>query len=160
MYYPGDHQYHGIAMTIERNFGFLLKDTASRYVARFEQRAERVGLTLAQCKILSCLVRQEGISQTQLAKLTALEPMAVVRLLDGMEADGLLERRLDKVDRRIKKLFLSARAGSVLEEIWKIAEATRSETFSGFSEEERIQFMQQLERLHINLLTVETRAPD
>jgi MarR family transcriptional regulator for hemolysin len=66
-------------LNAQRTFGFLLKDTSRRYVGRFEQRARSLGLTLPQCKVLVYLANNEGMSQTQLAELTDLEPMTLVR---------------------------------------------------------------------------------
>src|ERR1022692_1912304 len=83
-----------------RNFGFLLKDVSRRYVLRFEQRAREILLTLPQCKALVRLEKNEGVSQARLAELAEVEPMTMVRILDRMQADGLLERRPDPADRR------------------------------------------------------------
>src|ERR1700722_17674602 len=91
-----------------RTFGFLLKDTSRLYVQRFEQRAAALGLTLAQCKVLIYLANHEGISQVQLAELTDLEPMTLVRTLDCLESQGRLERRNDPADRRARRLYLEA----------------------------------------------------
>ena len=48
-------------------FGFLLHDVTRLYQRRFEQRSAQFSLTLPQCKTLSLLARNEGISQRQLA---------------------------------------------------------------------------------------------
>ena len=116
-----------------RNFGFLLKDVSRRYVLRFEQRAKAMAMTLAPCRVLAYLKRHEGISQARLAELTNIEPMAMVRILDPMEAEGLIERRPDPEDRRVRKLYLLPKSRPALEEIWRIAEVTRAETFAGIT---------------------------
>ena len=92
-----------------RDFGFLLKDLSRRYVLRFEQHAREISLTLMQCKVLAHLEKNEGASQARLAELTDIEPMMMVRILDRMEADKLLERRPDPADRRARRLYLTAR---------------------------------------------------
>src|ERR1044072_4205250 len=88
-----------------KNVGYLLKDVSRRYVARFERHAEEVSLTLMQCKVLVHLSKNEGASQVRLCELTDIEPMMMVRILDRMEADKLLERRPDPVDRRARRLY-------------------------------------------------------
>src|SRR5258706_14767384 len=88
-----------------RTFGFLLKDVTRLYVQRFEQRARRFGVTLPQCKALGYLSKNEGISQIRLAELAETDPMTLVRILDRMEADGLVERRPDPSDRRAPRLL-------------------------------------------------------
>ena len=138
-----------------RNFGFLLKEVSRRYVLRFERRAQEMSLTLPTCKVLAYLERNEGASQARLAELTSIEPMAMVRLVDRMEADGLLERRPDPADRRARRLFLAAKAKPALEEIWRIGDPTRAETFAGIGQAERDVFLAVLERLDGNLRLLE-----
>ena len=62
-----------------RTFGFLLKDVSDRYMQRFEERAGALGLTLPQCRVLVDLVNHEGISQSQLAELTDIDPMTLAQ---------------------------------------------------------------------------------
>src|SRR5690242_12785422 len=111
-------------MDRHRNFGFLLKDVSHRYVLRFEQRARGMSLTLPQCKALVRLEKNEGASQARLAALADVEPMTMVRILDRMEADGLLERRPDPADRRARCLYLTAKGKALLDQIWRLAEQT------------------------------------
>jgi MarR family transcriptional regulator, transcriptional regulator for hemolysin len=136
-----------------RNFGFLLKEVSRRYVLRFEQNARAISLTLPQCKTLVRLEKNEGISQARLAELAEVEPMTMVRLLDRMEADGLLERRADPADRRARCLFLTPKARPVLERIWRLAEATREEAFVGISRSDREIFLAALEKMDVNLMS-------
>ena len=147
-----------------RNFGFLLKEVSRRYVLRFEQRAHGMSLTLPTCKVLAYLERSEGISQAKLADSTSIEPMAMVRILDRMEADGLVERRPDPGDRRARSLYLTPKAKPALDEIWRLAALTRSEAFAGISQSERDAFLDILARLDRNLallekMPVEAAAP-
>jgi MarR family transcriptional regulator for hemolysin len=134
-----------------KNFGFLLKDVSRRYVLRFERHAADISLTLVQCRALAHLEKNEGISQARLAELTEVEPMAMVRILDRMEAEGVIERRPDLDDRRARRLHLTAKAKPVLDEIWRLAALTRAETFAGVVRAEREAFIGVLERLDANL---------
>ena len=138
-----------------RNFGFLLKEVSRRYVLRFERRAQEMSLTLPTCKVLAYLERHEGISQAKLADLTSIEPMAMVRILDRMEVEGLVERRPDPVDRRARSLYLTAKSKPTLDEIWRLAALTRSEAFAGISQAERNAFLDVLERLESNLRQIQ-----
>jgi DNA-binding MarR family transcriptional regulator len=142
-----------------RNFGFLLKEVSRRYVQRFEARARAISLTLPQCKVLVRLEKNQGVSQARLAELAEVDAMTMVRILDRMEADGLLERRADPSDRRARCLYLTAKARPLLDEIWRLSEATRAETFHGMSRAERDGFMDILERLHDNLAASERKPP-
>ena len=142
-----------------RNFGFLLKDASRRYVARFETLASEISLTLPQCKVLVRLEKNQGVSQVRLADLAEVDPMTMVRILDRMEADGLLERRPDPSDRRARCLFLTSKAKPLLDEIWRLSDVVRGETLQGISASQRDVFMDVLERLHANLSRLESQPP-
>jgi MarR family transcriptional regulator for hemolysin len=143
-----------------RNFGFLLKEVSRRYVLRFEVRAREIPLTLAQAKTLARLEKNEGVSQARLADLAEVDAMTMVRILDRMEADGLLERRPDPADRRARCLYLTAKAKPIVDEIWRLSEALRAEIFADVGLAEREVFMAVLERLHDNGLRLDADRLD
>ena len=133
-----------------RTFGFMLRDVSQRYVRRFERHARGISLTLPQCRALVILESNQGFSQARLARLMCAEPMTMVRILDHMESDGLLERRADPDGRRARRLFLTRRARPLLREIWRLAELTRCELFQGVAQRDRKLFIRVLEKLHEN----------
>jgi MarR family transcriptional regulator, transcriptional regulator for hemolysin len=141
-----------------RNFAFLLKEVSRRYVLRFEVRAREIPLTLDQAKTLVRLEKNEGASQARLAELAEVDAMAMVRMLDRMEADGLLERRADPADRRARCLFLTAKAKPILDQIWRLSEETRAEVFAGVDKARRDVFMDVLEHIHDNISKLEGLA--
>ena len=56
-----------MTMDLNRQLGFLLKDTSRRYTRRFEERAQALSLTLPQCRALLHLQNNEGVSQKRFA---------------------------------------------------------------------------------------------
>ena len=135
-----------------RNFGFLIKDIGRLYTRLFEQRASHLGMTLAQCKALAFISRNESISQIRLAELTGIEPMSLVRILDRMEADGWIERRMHPTDRRARQLHLTAQAQPTLDQMWQLSDEVRAQTLAGFKAQERDLLIDLLTRAHANLL--------
>jgi Transcriptional regulators len=142
-----------------KTIGYLLKDVSRRYAARFEVHAEEVSLTLMQCKVLLYLSKNEGASQVRLCDLTEIEPMMMVRILDRMEADKLLERRPDPADRRARRLYLTRKAARLLDEIDRISELTRNEFFAGVSKTGREAFLKVLEHVHQNACALDVANP-
>jgi MarR family transcriptional regulator, transcriptional regulator for hemolysin len=96
---------------------FLLHDVARLLRQEADRRAGAHGMTRAQWVILFWLQRQPGLSQKELAEILEVEPITVARLIDRLEARGMVERRPDAKDRRIWRLHLLAPAGQVLEEL-------------------------------------------
>jgi DNA-binding MarR family transcriptional regulator len=142
-----------------KTIGYLLKDVSRRYAARFERHAEEVSLTLMQCKVLLYLSKNEGASQVRLCDLTEIEPMMMVRILDRMEADKLLERRPDPADRRARRLYLTRKAARLLDEIERISEVTRNEFCAGVSKTDREAFLKVLEHVHGNACALDVATP-
>src|ERR1700722_20651879 len=95
-----------VAVDRVRNFGFLAKDVSRLSAKLFERHARERALVLpmSQCKVLALLARHEGISQARLADLTETDPMTLVRTLDRMQQDGLIERRADPNDMRAHRM--------------------------------------------------------
>src|SRR5215470_11523422 len=96
---------------------FLLHDVARLLRVDADKRARAHGMTRAQWGILIWLERLPGLSQKELAELLEVEPITVARLIDRLEARGMVERRPDPRDRRIWRLHLLAPAREVLHEI-------------------------------------------
>ena len=142
-----------------RTFGFLLKDTCRLYVERFEQRAGALGLTLPQCRVLVYLAEHEGISQAQLAELTDLEPMTLVRTLDCLESYGRLERRNDPADRRARRLYLKPKGKSLVDDIWHLVDLTRREAFAGIPRKHADLMIELLEKIQSNFASLEPLQP-
>src|ERR1700760_1084808 len=96
---------------------FLLHDVARLLRVDADKRARAHGMTRAQWGILIWLERQPSLSQKELAEILEVEPISVARLIDRLEARGMVERRPDPKDRRIWRLHLCPPAIPVLREI-------------------------------------------
>jgi MarR family transcriptional regulator for hemolysin len=59
----------------------------------------------------------DGISQKDLAARVGIDGSSLVRLIDSLVAQRLVERRPDQEDRRIKKIFLTAQGHQVVEAV-------------------------------------------
>src|SRR5271166_898795 len=104
---------------------------------RFDQRARVYGMTRAQWIILARLARQPGISQNEMAAICEVEPITVGRLVDRLEAHGMLERRADPSDRRIRRLHLLPASKPILEEIARYRGVLHAELTEGLDEKAR-----------------------
>lgn len=94
---------------------FLLYDVARLMRVRADQHARRMGMTRAQWVLLVWLERKPGVTQNELAALVEVEPITIARLIDRLEARGVVERRHDPRDRRVRRLHLTPEAEPLLE---------------------------------------------
>lgn len=115
----------------DREILYLLHDVARLIRTRADQRARTHGATRAQWVILSRLERQPGQTQNDLAEIIEVEPITVARLIDRLEARGLVERRADPKDRRVWRLHLTPAAAPVLRDIHRYKRELRDEITEG-----------------------------
>lgn len=144
--------------SLDRNLGFLLHDVARLMRRRFEQNARALGLTRSQCQVLAHLARHEAIPQGALAEILEIEPITLTRIVDRLEAMGLVERRAHARDRRVRLLSLTERARPLLDEIFSVGAQTRAEALAGVPEAERDRLFDILVFMKSNLVSL-TAAP-
>ena len=118
----------------QRDLMFLLHDVARLIRIDADKRARAHGMTRAQWGILIWLERQAGLSQKELAEILEVEPITVARLIDRLEARGMVERRPDPKDRRIWRLHVCPPAYPVLREIDRQREQMRALVTGGLDE--------------------------
>jgi DNA-binding MarR family transcriptional regulator len=91
--------------------------------ARVPAAAEELGLSEAQAEVLRLLDPREPSAMCRVADRLGCDPSNVTGIVDRLEARGLVERRADERDRRVKKLVLTAAGRQVRDRLAeKIAE--------------------------------------
>ncbi|MFE7772669.1 MarR family winged helix-turn-helix transcriptional regulator [Streptomyces sp. NPDC057445] len=79
----------------------LIGAVVARYHDEYEQAATRHSLTGAQARVLG-LLSMEPTAMRRIAQKLKCEPSNVTGIIDRLEARGLVERRPDPDDRRVK----------------------------------------------------------
>ncbi|HVZ91048.1 MAG TPA: MarR family transcriptional regulator [Rhizomicrobium sp.] len=131
----------------DRDMLIQLYDVARLLRTRFDQTARTYGMTRAQWIILARLDRQPGMSQNELAAICEVEPISVARLVDRLEARGMVERRSDPADRRVRRLHLLPASRPILAEIARYRDRLDAELNDGLEPAAREAFVNVL--LHI-----------
>jgi MarR family transcriptional regulator, transcriptional regulator for hemolysin len=144
----------------DRTFGFLVHDVSRLVKRRFERAARQIGLpiTRRQAAVLLYIARKEGVSQAEVATWLDIEPIALVRMLDKLHEEDLVERRAHPTDRRVRTLWLTPAAGPVVERILEINLAIREEAFAGLPPGTRDAMIAGLGSVKDNLLLQEEVA--
>jgi DNA-binding MarR family transcriptional regulator len=70
--------------------------------------------------ILLALADQDGVIMSKLGQRLFLEKSTMTGVIDKMEADGLVERKSDRTDRRALRISLTPKAKRLNEKILKI----------------------------------------
>jgi DNA-binding MarR family transcriptional regulator len=142
--------------TEDISFGYLLGDVTLLFRKHFDRRAVKFGLTRAQWRAIRTLHHQgDGLRQNGLAELLEMEPIAVGRVVDRLQAAGFIERRPDPKDRRAWRLYLTDQARGVVDDMEVISRELRRDASAGIALEEMRQAVAVIERIKDNLLALE-----
>jgi MarR family transcriptional regulator for hemolysin len=109
-------------VTPNREFAFMLNDVARLLRTYADQKAAKFGMTRAQWAVLVRLDRTQGLKQCELAEILDVQPITLTRLLDRLCDNGIIERRPDPADRRVKRLYLTPAAKPLLERLGDLGE--------------------------------------
>ncbi len=136
---------------MDSNFAFCVAETAQSMRREFDRRAQALGVTRAQWRVLTRLSRQDGLRQVELADLLDIEPITLCRMIDRLSDAGLVERRVDEGDRRAWRIGLTAKAGPIIEDLRALGEAFLEDVLEGIPLEEQKKVMGALERVRENI---------
>lgn len=102
------------------HLAFLIHDAQKRLRQEFTRRVAAHDLTPATARGLAFLSARSGSSLKALSDALEVQPMSMVRVVDDLEARGLLRRESDPRDRRAHCLFLTTAGERVVDDIWLI----------------------------------------
>ncbi|MFE6283720.1 MarR family winged helix-turn-helix transcriptional regulator [Streptomyces sp. NPDC057877] len=123
----------------------LIGSVVARYHDEYEQAAADHALTGAQAKLLG-LLSLEPLPMRKLANKLKCEPSNVTGIVDRLESRGLVERRPDPVDRRVKLAAATAEGRRVAKDLRESLRFAR-EPLAGLSERERLALRDLLQRM-------------
>lgn len=107
----------------------------------WRERMKELGLDSRHVVLLRLVSVEEGRSQLALGTQMRLPPSRMVAFVDELEDLGLLERRPNPDDRRIRALHLTDRGREVLNTVMKISAEHEADLTKGLSESEKAQLI-------------------
>ena len=118
-------------------FPFAVARVTRRWRKMLDERLKDLGVTQARWSTMVYLEKGgEGLTQRELASLMAIENPTLVRLLDSLEQQGLIERRPCPHDRRARRLHLTSAGRAFMDDLSERAEVLREEMLEGISDKE------------------------
>jgi MarR family transcriptional regulator for hemolysin len=131
--------------------GYLIGDVSRMLRTVYDRRVEPLGLTRAQWRVLARISRIEGCTQTELAAELEIEKPTLGKLIERLEEKEWVTRRPDENDARTKRVFLTKRAGPVLNEMFSLADEVLDAAIAGLSLKEADQLNAALLQVKSNL---------
>jgi MarR family transcriptional regulator, lower aerobic nicotinate degradation pathway regulator len=113
---------------------------------RTAEALESVGLTTALFAVLNVLGARDGTIQQQLSTDMGIDPSAMVKLINELEAAGLAERRRRPNDRRAWEVVITAKGRRTHERARRLAAQAEDEVLGGLTVTDRRQLLTLLRR--------------
>jgi len=133
------------------SMGYRIKLLSQLLYRKFAERLTPYGLTPFHWVVLCCLWSEDGLPTSSIGERLQQVGGTLTGVLDRMEERGLVRRERDSKDRRICRIWLTD-AGREMERVLPpIVVELREETFAGFSDTEREQLSQMLNRAIANI---------
>ncbi|MDL5038059.1 MarR family winged helix-turn-helix transcriptional regulator [Comamonas resistens] len=119
----------------QRQLMFTMAQVNKQWRRTLDKALAPLGLTQAMWLPLLHLERDSGaMRQKDLAHSLALDSSSVVRLIDGLQTQGWVER-IDDTDRRVKRIQLTSAGRAQVEAVKKVVAQMRTEVMQEVPEE-------------------------
>ena len=140
------------------SLGLLFRQVrdALRGAMELELAANGHDLTLSQYITLKKL-HYGTASASELAQAAELNPGAMTRLLDRLEAMGLVQREAHPSDRRALRIVLTARGKAIWPELERCADRVREDALAELDDRQRLELVRMLEHVYANLTGYERK---
>jgi DNA-binding MarR family transcriptional regulator len=119
---------------------FFLAKAYQKAHSQFQKHLKPYGLTNMQHLVLEALWYQEGFTAAELGKNLVLDKATLSGVLDRMDEAGWIDKRTDAEDRRQVRLYPSAKANELKDELIAVRKQANDELLAGFTQEQRILF--------------------
>lgn len=130
-----------------RSVGFLISQLGFFASRGFMEALEPLGIDPREFLLMRFVAASKGQSQQALAERLSVPASRMVALVDRLEDAGMVERRADSQDRRVRGLHLTRKGRGVLERAKEIAIDYETRLCAGINREERETLIDLLQKL-------------
>lgn len=121
----------------ENSMGFVVYSASKMMQKAFDlELRNKIGINLVQSKVIFALNMQSGPTQRELADKIGVESPTLVPVIDKMEQDGYVKRKPDAKDRRIKRIYVTAKTDSMWDSMMECAAQIKKVSTKDLSEHE------------------------
>jgi MarR family transcriptional regulator for hemolysin len=101
------------------------------------ERIRPTGHTMARWETLFLVAFSDhALTQGELARLLNVEGPTLVRMLDVLSKEGLIDRRQSEIDRRVTTNAITAKGRQAIDDIMSITNSLRAEVLKGLDPKE------------------------
>jgi len=137
-------------MDLSQDPVFLINKLAHTMSNELERRLRVYDVTTSQWKVLRLLGEQEGRSQVEIQEMLGLEGATVTGILQRMVRQGLAQRRIDPLDKRVQRVYLTEHSRALTLILDSVLGEVSAMALKGFTSDEQAFFLSLLSRAQHN----------
>jgi MarR family transcriptional regulator, organic hydroperoxide resistance regulator len=145
---------------IEESLGYLVNYLAKLFSQILTASLAPHGVYPGQWGVLLFLWVQDGQTQRELSRQVAIDEASMVRSIDRMERDGLVQRVRNEHDRRQINIFLTEKGRGLRDQLVPCALAGNAVATQSFTGEEQNQLSALLHRMIASLEDALSSQPE
>ena len=119
-----------------------------------EERGKPYVVTPPQWGALSLLIVQDGLTIGTMSQNRGVDPPAATAIITRLEQNGLVDRRHDRKDRRVVKVYLTDEGRDISTTLVSVEDQFEQSIKHGFTEGELDRFEAQLQQLIANVAEI------
>jgi MarR family transcriptional regulator for hemolysin len=136
----------------ENSIGFIVNRTAKAFVKALDSELhDQVGITVGQWKVIVMLVKNNGLTQKEIADKLGLESPTLIPIIDKMEKEELVIRKVDPSDRRNNRIYRTDKADALWERMVQCASKVRQVSVKEISDTDLNIMRAALDKIWYNL---------
>jgi DNA-binding MarR family transcriptional regulator len=129
------------------SLGALINRAAYCISHDLNQRVRQMGLDMTVWTILRYLWQQDGVPQARISELIGRPEYSTSRAIDRLETSGLVARRHDPCNRRVRLVFLTDAGRASQASLAPLAESTNEKVMGQLTGDEQEQLMSLLRKI-------------
>ncbi len=126
--------------------GYLTNHLARLFAAGLQRRIKPLGLSTGTFPIMLQLWERDGMTQREIVERLGIEQATVGNTLARMERDGLIDRRSDEEDGRLRRTWLTERGQGLREPAVRAAMDENMAALASLPPEDRAELVRLLSK--------------
>ncbi|MGG7143121.1 MarR family winged helix-turn-helix transcriptional regulator [Clostridium nigeriense] len=125
----------------------------NRYMHRNKHRGIKTkeGIHPGQMKLLSIILKNDGIIQRELAEILDMRPSSLTEILSNLEKNSLITRKQDEDDRRVMHVHLTEEGKSSIKNFKQAKEDLHDSVFNCLTLEEKEKMLEIVGKINSSL---------
>jgi len=130
---------------------FWMTQAVGRYLQRLEPALKRVDLDVSRWRVLMSLQQDKATSVSEIAELAIVKLPTMTKIVQRMQADGLVTCEARPSDGRVTEVSLTERGIAAKQDAWAIANKLYVQAFRDISADDKTRLNALMETIFGNL---------